>query len=63
MRLVVLYPLLITALVVSGCATSEKVQSIQLRDQSLSCAALLGENAKLDQAQEKVNEKKRNYWN
>ena len=58
MRLFVLYPLLITTLVVSGCATSKKVQPVQLGDQNLSCAALLSEKKKLDRAQAKVDAKK-----
>jgi len=44
--------------VVQGCATSPKIQAVQIGDDRLSCEQLLAEVKKLDQAQADVDSKK-----
>jgi hypothetical protein len=46
------------ALATTGCATSQKIQVVQIGDQNLSCAELTAELKKLDQAQTEVESKK-----
>ncbi len=48
----------LAALLLSGCATSQKIQTVQPGDDNLSCPALKGEFAKLDQAQADIDSKK-----
>ncbi len=46
------------ALATAGCATSQKIQAVQIGDQNLSCAEITAELKKLDQAQTDVESKK-----
>lgn len=49
---------LTAALVLTGCATSQKVQVVQAGDPNLSCAAIKDELRKLDIAQADIDSKK-----
>lgn len=53
-----LISLLAIALLAAGCATSEKVQTSQMGDKSLSCADITKEFEKLDAAEADVKSKK-----
>ena len=46
------------AALLSGCATSQKIQVVQLGDPNLSCSALKEEISKLDKAQAEIDSKK-----
>ena len=46
------------ALLLAGCATSPKIQTVQPGDPNLSCDQLKNELARLDQAQQDVDSKK-----
>ena len=46
------------AALLSGCATSEKIQVVQPGDPNLSCGAIKDEIAKLDKAQSDIDSKK-----
>jgi hypothetical protein len=41
-----------------GCATSKKIQTVQVGDNKLSCSELVSELAKLDDAEEDIDSKK-----
>ena len=45
-------------LVLTGCATSQKIQVVQPGDQNLSCGAIKEEIGKLDKAQAEIDSKK-----
>jgi len=42
----------------SGCATSKKVQQVQVGDEKLSCGEIRGEFKRLDDAQANIDDKK-----
>ena len=44
--------------VLAGCATSAKVQTVQIGDEQLSCDQIKNELVKLDQAQKEIDDKK-----
>ena len=44
--------------VLASCATSEKIAAVQIGDSQLSCNALKEESAKLDKAEQQINDKK-----
>lgn len=48
---------IITSLLAS-CATSEKITAVQIGDDKLSCNALKDELAKVDKAEQQINDKK-----
>ncbi|MDO9236217.1 MAG: hypothetical protein Q7U28_09330 [Aquabacterium sp.] len=50
--------LLVAAAMMQGCATSEKIQSVQLGDDQLTCAQIKGEFTKLDKATADIEAKK-----
>jgi hypothetical protein len=50
--------LLSALLLLTGCATSEKIQTVQLGDNNLSCSGLKDELGKLDKAQADIDSKK-----
>lgn len=54
MKKIIIPTLLASLLVMAGCATSEKVQPVQLGDRDLSCQQIQAEMAKLDESQVKV---------
>lgn len=54
MKNIIVPALLASLLVMAGCATSEKVQSVQLGDRDLSCQQIQAEMARLDESQAKV---------
>jgi len=47
----------VLALLIVGCATSPKVQVVQMGDDQLSCRELLSEMRRLDEAQANVEDK------
>ena len=49
-----IHALLVSLLTMTGCATSEKVQPVQLGDRDLSCLQIQAEMTKLDESQAKV---------
>ncbi len=53
-----LLPLSIGVTLLTGCATSQKVQVVQMGDDKLSCATITEELAQLDKADTEVNSKK-----
>ncbi len=53
-----LLPLSIGAVLLTGCATSQKVQVVQMGDDKLSCAKISEELAQLNKADAEVNSKK-----
>lgn len=50
--------LLSALLLLTGCATSEKIQTVQPGDNNLSCSGLKDELGKLDKAQADIDSKK-----
>ena len=53
-----LLPLALAATFLTGCATSQKVQVVQMGDDKLTCAKIAEELAQLDRADSEVNSKK-----
>ncbi len=49
---------ILSCIILFGCATSEKIQVVQLGDNNLSCAGIKDEIAKLDKAQSDIDSKK-----
>jgi hypothetical protein len=54
MKKIIIPALLASLLAMGGCATSEKVQPVQLGDHDLSCPQIQEEMTKLDESQVKV---------
>lgn len=57
-RQLALWPCWAAIAVLTGCATSQKIQAVQPGDDNLSCAAIKDEFRKLDQAQGEIDSKK-----
>ncbi len=53
-----LLPIILGTALLSGCATSQKVQVVQMGDDKLSCDKIRNELAQLDKADAEVNGKK-----
>lgn len=58
MKKFALTAIVIAAGIMQGCATSEKIQSVKMGDDKLSCEQLQEEFGKLDQAQADIESKK-----
>nr|VFK09906.1 MAG: hypothetical protein BECKLPF1236A_GA0070988_100298 [Candidatus Kentron sp. LPFa]VFK26165.1 MAG: hypothetical protein BECKLPF1236C_GA0070990_100318 [Candidatus Kentron sp. LPFa] len=56
--IVTLMSILVIGFLLEGCATSEKIQTVQVGDNQLSCNQLKKELEKLDQAERDVKSKK-----
>lgn len=54
MKNIIISALLVSLLAMAGCATSEKIQPVQLGDRDLSCQQIQAEMTKLDESQMKV---------
>jgi len=50
--------LLAASVLVAGCATSKKIQVVQIGDDKMSCDEITRELARLDQAQDDIDSKK-----
>jgi hypothetical protein len=58
MKRIFIGTLLVSLLTLNGCATSEKIQSVQIGDNDLSCKEIQAEMKKLDDSQAQVESKK-----
>ena len=54
----ILLPLVVGTTLLTGCATSQKVQVVQMGDDKMTCASIQEELAQLNQADAEVNSKK-----
>ncbi len=50
--------ILASSILLGGCATSRKVQVVQAGDHTMSCAQIMSELSRLDQAEQDIDSKK-----